>query len=52
MIKIIAGVATHRTPRNTKPNTRTIDSKGIQRKMPLAFTVLKSMDIWADLQTS
>ncbi len=41
-----------RTPQNTKPNTRTIVNKGLRHKIGLAFTVLKSMDIWADLQTS
>jgi len=42
----------YRTPQNTKPNTRTIINKEFRRFLALAFTVLKSMDIWADLQTS
>lgn len=42
----------YRTPQNTKPNTRTIVNKEFKQIIGLAFTVLKSMDIWEDLQTS
>lgn len=42
----------YRTPQNTKPNTRTLVNEAIGHKIGLAFTVLKSVHIWADRQTS
>ena len=37
---------------NTKKRLKAFTIKHLQLIIVLAFTVLKSMDIWADLQTS
>jgi hypothetical protein len=42
----------HRTPQNTRKALKAFIDKALQLIIALAFTVLKSMDIWADLQTS